>query len=106
MMNFGVERLLRRGSFGQMSQGVSLDQAVEFLRKILRMVSAALQRLRHQQHVEAQRILLSGSVEMALEQGVTDAVQFCIGTQNLAGILDVERDESAMDVFQHIVNDG
>ena len=90
-----------------MPQCVSLDQTVEFFRQVLRVISAALQGLCHQQNVKAQRVLLPSIVgEVALKQGVTDAVQFGIRAQDLACILNVEGNESAMNVFQHVSNDG
>src|SRR5882762_1247574 len=99
--------LLSRCSLRQMTQSVTFDEAIEFLGEILSVVAAPLQRLRHQQDIKAQRILLAGIVsQVPLKQSVTDPVEFRVGTEDLARVFQVERNKSPMDVFQHVAHNG
>src|SRR6266849_4828297 len=83
--------LLRR-----VPQASSLDQAVEIFCKISRVVSGALQRLRHKNHVEARRIIRRVLREMLLKQAMADAVNVFVHLQNLPRALQIEIDESSV----------
>jgi hypothetical protein len=64
-------------SFRKVAQRVSFNQAVEFFGEILGVIAGALQRLRHEQNIEAQRIFLARVVgKVALEHRVADIVEF------------------------------
>src|ERR1700756_1459406 len=101
------EALLGRGALREVAQSVALDQAIEFFGKIFRVIAGALQGLRHEENVKAQGMFFARVIgQMPLKQGVADTVKFGVDAQNLASVFDVKGDKAAMDVIQHIADDG
>jgi len=100
-------RFLRcRALLRRMPQAATLDEAVEIFGKISGVVAGTLQGLRHEQHFKAQGIAAPGLFsEMFLKQTMTNAVNIFVHLQYLAGALQVQIDESAINQVEHLAQD-
>jgi len=84
---------------------MAFDEAIEFFCEILGVISRTLQSLGHEQDVESNRITFMDIIrKVKLKERVTDAIEIGVRSQYLAGFLHVKRDETVVDILQHLPN--
>jgi len=92
---------------GSVADGASADEVADFFGDVLGVVSGALQRLRHQQDVNA---VWSGAARLVLEMAeknqIANAVDLAIAAQDGDGGAQVARTEGVRDLAQHRFNMG
>ena len=98
------EHLLHRFVVGDqdVADGASADEVADFFGEILRVVAGSLERLRHEDDLQAG---LAGDVfgvlDVAEEDEVAEAIHFRIGAKNFDGLADIAAGEGVAAVGQH-----
>src|SRR5271165_3740382 len=83
---------------------VPADQVANLFREVLGVVSGALQRLRHEQHVKAFLALNAIAIfQMPQEDEIAQAVQLGIGAQHSERPIEVTLGERVVHIAQHLL---
>src|SRR5690348_15833451 len=87
---------------GEVADAFAGDEVVHLLGEVLGVIAGALQRLRHEDDVDAVVAGIAGTAaEMAHEDEVAQAIDLRIGAQDLDDVLQVAEGESALRLDEH-----
>lgn len=89
------------------ADGVSADEVANFFGKILGVVSGALQRLRHENDLQAGlAVNVFGILDVAQEDEIAQAIHFSVGAEDVDGLGDFAQGKGRAAVGEHFFEDG
>ena len=103
------EHLLDRLVVGDedVTDRASADEVTDFLRKILSMIAGALERLGHEDNLQARLAVdVLRVLDVAQEDEVAQAIHLGVGAENLDGLADVAIGKSIAAIGQHFFQEG
>ena len=90
-----------------MARGMAADQVTDFFGEILGVISGTLQRLGHEDDLEASLAAdIFRVLDVAEEDQVAKAVDISVGTENIDGLADIAVGEGAGTVGEHFFQQG
>ncbi len=90
-----------------MADGVAADDVANFFGEILRVIAGALERLGHEDDLEAGLARdVFGILDVAEEDQVAKTVDFGVGAEDVDGFPDVASREGSTNVSQHLFEDS
>ena len=93
--------------FEDVADGMAADQVADFFRKVLGVIAGALERLGHEDNLQAGLVSdVLGILDVAEEDEIAEAIDFGIGAENVDGLADIAVGERIADVGEHFFEDS